>query len=393
MITLSFCTVAKPLVFSLLIILASFLPVFFLEDREARLFDPLAYSKTFAMAFSTLLTLFLLPIIVVWIFDREKSSPGMVYNRVRRTRVKYAVTVGIIAGLVLAAAVFRNVTAEFLPEFVVLSVVLIPILILRLLRRPTGEFQNYQDSRPVRIYRSMLSHVIRHRYVFTSVGMLVLIPAACLLSRFQKDFLPETDEGSILYMPTTLPGLPTREAGWVLQQMDKRLKAFPEVDRVFGKLGRADTSTDPAPVSMVETTVLLKPRSQWRPGMTKDKLVAEMDKAMNIIGYVNTWVQPIRARVMMQGTGIQTPVGIKVKGPDFSTIEEVSQQIEALLKAIPGTKSVIAERISAGYYVDVQNDLERMAEHGVRVDEAMDTVRYAIGGDNIVAVKHANNTR
>jgi Cu(I)/Ag(I) efflux system membrane protein CusA/SilA len=387
----SISNVAKPLVFSLLIILASFLPVFFLEDREARLFDPLAYSKTFAMAFSTLLTLFLLPIIVVWIFDREKSSPGMVYNRVRRTRVKYAVTVGIIAGLVLAAAVFRNVTAEFLPEFVVLSVVLIPILIFRIFRRPTGEFQNYQDSRPVRIYRSVLSHVIRHRYAFTSLGMLVLIPAAFLLSRFQKDFLPETDEGSILYMPTTLPGLPTREAGWVLQQMDKKLKEFPEVDRVFGKLGRADTSTDPAPVSMVETTVLLKPRSQWRPGVTKDKLVAEMDKAMNIIGYVNTWVQPIRARVMMQGTGIQTPVGIKVKGPDFSTIEEVSQQIEALLKAIPGTKSVIAERISAGYYVDVQNDLERMAEHGVRVDEAMDTVRYAIGGDNIVAVKQANN--
>jgi copper/silver efflux system protein len=387
----SISNVAKPLVFSLLIILASFLPVFFLEDREARLFDPLAYSKTFAMAFSTLLTLFLLPIIVVWIFDREKSSPGMVYNRVRRTRVKYAVTVGIIAGLVLAAAVFRNVTEEFLPEFVVLSVVLIPILIFRIFRRPTGEFQNYQDSRPVRIYRSVLSHVIRHRYAFTSLGMLVLIPAAFLLSRFQKDFLPETDEGSILYMPTTLPGLPTREAGWVLQQMDKKLKEFPEVDRVFGKLGRADTSTDPAPVSMVETTVLLKPRSQWRPGVTKDKLVAEMDKAMNIIGYVNTWVQPIRARVMMQGTGIQTPVGIKVKGPDFSTIEEVSQQIEALLKAIPGTKSVIAERISAGYYVDVQNDLERMAEHGVRVDEAMDTVRYAIGGDNIVAVKQANN--
>jgi Cu(I)/Ag(I) efflux system membrane protein CusA/SilA len=387
----SISNVAKPLVFSLLIILASFLPVFFLEEREARLFDPLAYSKTFAMAFSTLLTLFLLPIIVVWIFEREKSSPRMVYNRPRRTRVQYAVTVGIVGGLVLAAAMFRNFTQEFLPEFVVLSVVLIPIVIFRLFRRPTGEFQSYQDSRPVRIYRSVLSRVIRHRYAFTSLGMLVLIPAALLLSRFQKDFLPETDEGSILYMPTTLPGLPTREAGWVLQQMDKKLKEFPEVDRVFGKLGRADTSTDPAPVSMVETTVLLKPRSQWRPGVTKDKLVAEMDKAMNIIGYVNTWVQPIRARVMMQGTGIQTPVGIKVKGPDFSTIEEVSQQIETLLKAIPGTKSVIAERISAGYYVDVQNDLERMAEHGVRVDEAMDTVRYAIGGDNIVAVKQANN--
>ncbi len=119
-------------------------------------------------------------------------------------------------------------------------------------------------------------------------------------------------------MPTTLPGLPTREAGWVLQQMDKKLKAFPEVERVFGKLGRADTSTDPAPVTMIETTVLLKPESKWRKGMTKDKLVAEMDKALQIVGYVNTWVQPIRARVMMQSTGIQTPVGIKVKGPDVA---------------------------------------------------------------------------
>jgi Cu(I)/Ag(I) efflux system membrane protein CusA/SilA len=394
----SISNVAKPLVFSLLIILASFLPVFFLEEREARLFDPLAYSKTFAMAFSTLLTLFLLPIIVVWIFEREKSSVGTVGETStndrpggRRPPLQYLVAAGFIGVLVVTAAIFRNFAVEFLPELVVLTVVLVPILIFRILRRPTGEFQNYQDSRPVRIYRSMLRHVIRHRYAFTSVGMLVLIPAAFLLSRFQKDFLPETDEGSILYMPTTLPGLPTREAGWVLQQMDKKLTEFPEVDRVFGKLGRADTSTDPAPVSMVETTVLLKPRSQWRPGMTKDKLVAEMDKTMSIIGYVNTWVQPIRARVMMQGTGIQTPVGIKVKGPDFAMIEEVSQQIETLLRTVPGTKSVIAERISAGYYVDVQNDLERMAEHGVRVDEAMDTVRYAIGGDNIVAVKQADN--
>ena len=168
-------------------------------------------------------------------------------------------------------------------------------------------------------------------------------------------------KGSILYMPTTLPGLPTREAGWVLQQMDKKLKEIPEVASVFGKLGRADTSTDPAPVSMVETTILLKPQSEWRPGMTKGKLVAEMDSAMNILGYVNTWVQPIRARVMMQSTGIQTPVGIKVKGPDLETVEEISQKIEALLREFPGTKSVLAERISEGYYIDVRNDLQRMA--------------------------------
>src|SRR5437667_81165 len=323
----SIARVAKPLLFSLLIILASFLPVFFLEEREARLFDPLAFSKTFAMAFSTLLTLFLLPIVVMWIFKRE-----------------------------------------------------------------TATSRNFQESAAVQLYRSALQRVIRYRYAFTIAGLLTLIPAAVLLSGFQKDFMPETDEGSILYVPTILPGLPNREAGWVLQQMDKKLKALPELERVFGKIGRADTSTDPAPLTMVETTVLLQPKSKWRSGMTKEKLVAEMDKALQTVGYVNTWVQPIRARVMMQSTGIQTPVGIKVKGPDISTIEEISRQIEGLLRGLAGTKSVIAERISEGYYVDVQNDLERMAKHGVTVDEAMSTVRYAIGGDNIVRVKQPDDT-
>ncbi|MBZ5506614.1 MAG: CusA/CzcA family heavy metal efflux RND transporter [Acidobacteriia bacterium] len=323
----SIASVTKPLLFSLLIILVSFLPVFFLEQREARLFDPLAYSKTFAMAFSTLLTIFLLPSIVFWIFKRESVA-----------------------------------------------------------RR------NFQESRAARVYRSMLRKVIRYRYVFCSAGMLILIPAGMLLAKFPKDFMPEIDEGSILYMPTTLPGLPNREAGWILQQMDKKLKGLPEVERVFGKVGRADTSTDPAPLTMIETTVLLKPKSQWRKGMTKEKLVADMDAAVETIGYVNAWVQPIRARVMMQSTGIQTPVGIKVKGPEISIIEDISQQIEGLLRTLPGTKSVIAERISEGYYIDIRNDLERMAERGVTADEAMLTVRYAIGGDNILGMKQAGNT-
>src|SRR6185436_15922424 len=320
----SIASVAKPLLFSLLIILASFLPVFFLEEREARLFDPLAYSKTFAMAFSTLLTLMLLPLIVLWIFKREQIA-----------------------------------------------------------RR------NFQESVAVRAYRSALTTVIRYRYVFTIAGLLALIPGAVLLSRFPRDFLPNVDEGAVLYMPTTLPGLPNREAGWVVQQMDKKLKAFPEVESVFGKIGRADTSTDSAPLTMMETTVALKPKSQWRKGMTSDKLVAEMDRAAETIGYVNAWVQPIRGRVMMQSSGIQTPVGIKVKGPDLDRIEELSQAIERLLRGMPGTKSVIAERISEGYYIDVRNDLERMGQHAVTVDEAMSTVRYAIGGDNVAGVKEA----
>src|SRR5207244_468628 len=155
---------------------------------------------------------------------------------------------------------------------------------------------DFRESAAVRTYRSMLRRVIRYRYVFTAAGMLVLIPAAVLLTSFPKDFLPDVDEGTILYMPTTLPGLPNREAGWIVQQMDKKLKEFPEVERVFGKIGRADTSTDPAPLTMIETTVLLRPKSKWRTGMTKDKLVAEMDNALQTVGYVNTWVQPLRAR-------------------------------------------------------------------------------------------------
>jgi len=323
----SMAKVTKPLLFSLLIILVSFLPVFFFDVREARLFDPLAYSKTFAMAFSTLLTIFLLPVIVVWIFKHQTAGP-----------------------------------------------------------------RNFQESKPIRMYRSALQTVIRYRYAFTGAGLLVLIPAAFLLGGFQRDFMPETDEGSILYMPTTLPGLPNKEAGWIVQQMDRRLKQFPEVERVFGKIGRADTSTDPAPLTMIETTILLKPKSAWRSGMTKDRLVAEMDKSLQTIGYVNTWVQPIRARFMMQSTGIQTPVGVKVKGPELSVVEELSEQIEGLLRTLPGTKSVLAERISEGYYVDVRNDLERMAEHNVTVDEAMLTVRYAIGGDNVISVKQPDGT-
>src|SRR6266536_3693951 len=169
--------------------------------------------------------------------------------------------------------------------------------------------------------------------------------------------------------------------------MDKKLKALPEVERFFGKIGRADTSTDPAPLTMIETTVLLHPKSRWRKGMTREKLVSEMDKAVGTVGYVNAWVQPIRARVMMQTTGIQTPVGVKVTGPDVAVIEDLSRQIETLLRDVPGTKSVIAERISEGYYVDVRNDLERLAAHGVTVDEAMTTIRYGIGGDNIASVK------
>jgi Cu(I)/Ag(I) efflux system membrane protein CusA/SilA len=319
-------TMTRPLLFSMLIIVTSFLPIFFLGEREGRLFNPLAYSKTFAMAFSTLLTLFLLPVVIVWIFKRD----------------------------VKPAAVRESVF--------------------------------------VRLYRSVLVWTIGRRYVLVGASAGLLVVATVMMLRFQKDYMPEMDEGSILYMPTTLPGLPSREAGWIVQQMDRKLKSFPEVARVFGKLGRADTATDPAPVEMIETTVMLKPRSEWRRGMTKDALIDEMNKAMNIVGYSNSWTQPIGTRVMMQDTGIQTPVGLKVKGKDLAVVQQVAQEVEGLLRSVPGTASVIAERISQGYFVDARLDLERMAEHGVTVDEALATVRFAIGGDNVVGIRQADKT-
>ena len=387
----SIASVAKPLLFSLMIILASFLPVFFLEQREARLFNPLAYSKTFGMAFSTLLTLFLLPIIVVWVFKPETGPQrDSAFSQILRNR--YAVKIGGGIVLITTVLVLRRFASDFRTAMLQLTMFLLPVLIIWFFQRRTPASQNFRESAPVRMYRKALIKMIHHRYAFTGVGLAILISALFLVRSIGRDFMPDTDEGSILYMPSTLPGLPSREAGWILQQMDGKLKAFPEVERVFGKLGRADTSTDSAPVTMVETTILLKPKSQWRSGMTKETLVAEMDNSLQTLGYVNTWVQPIRARAMMQSTGIQTPVGIKVKGPDLSRVEEIGQQIEGLLRPFPGTKSVIAERISEGYYVDVQNDLERMAQHGVTVEEAMLTVRYAIGGDNVVGIRQPDNT-
>jgi len=318
----------RPLLFSLLIIVASFLPIFFLDEREGRLFDPLAYSKTFAMAFSTLLTLFLLPAIVIWIF--KDRAPAAAETR---------------------------------------------------------------EGMWVGLYRRALRAALVHRYPVTAAGVVVLAASVWMATGFEKDYMPEMEEGSLLYMPTTIPGLPAQEAGWILQQIDRKLSEFPEVQSAFGKLGRADTSTDPAPMTMIETTVLLKPQSEWRDGLTKDALVAEMDAALQIVGYVNTWTQPIAGRVMMQDTGIQTPVGIKVRGPDVEQIESLGSRIEALLRTFPGTQSVIAERIADGYYVDVRQDLERMAGHGVTVDETMLTIRHAVGGENVASVAQPDNSR
>jgi copper/silver efflux system protein len=391
----SIARVARPLLFSMLIIVASFLPVFFLEAREARLFDPLAYSKTFAVALSTLLTIVLLPIIMVAVFEREPMAKRLAARAgaPRRRWGRLGLTAGAVTAVVIGAlALGRVVDPDVRAEVFELAGFVVVIVLAWALMRQSSTPHTLRETRPVRVYAAILRATIRHRYAFTAGGVLVVVAAALMLRTFPRDFLPDVDEGSVLYMPTTLPGLPTREAGWIIQQMDAKLKSIPEVERVFAKLGRADTSTDPAPVSMIETTILLKPKAQWRPGMTKARLVGEMDKAMQIVGYVNSWVQPIRARVMMQTTGIQTPVGVKVKGPDVAEIERISQQVEQSLRGVPGTKYVLAERISEGYYTDVRYQLAKLAEHGVTADEAMLTVRYGIGGDNLLGIRQNDGT-
>ncbi len=313
----------KPLFFSLLIIMISFLPIFFLEAQEGRLFDPLVYSKTFAMTFSTLLTFIFLP--------------GLIF-------------------VLLGAKGYRGTKG------------LNDIL--------------------TRSYRSLLKIVLRYKYHVITINFIIFIVSIPLFWSIEKTFMPRFEEGSILYMPTTLPGMPAKEAGWVLQQMDKKLKAFPEVKRVFGKLGRADTSTDPAPFTMIETTILLKAKSKWRSGMTIKKLIKEMDHKMKIPGFVNAWTQPIKARIDMQTTGIQTPVGIKVIGENIEQIEILGRKVESLLKDLTGTRSIISERISEGYFIDVQFDTDKLAHLGIPSDEALLYVQFALGGDNVAWIRH-----
>ena len=236
--------------------------------------------------------------------------------------------------------------------------------------------------------------MIRYRYTFVGASAVLLVVAiAVMLSRFQKDYMPEMDEGSILYVPTTLPGLPSRaRPAGSSSRWTASWSWSPFVARVFGKFGRAETAADPGAGGGDRATVMLKPRSQWRPGMTKDALINEMNTAMTIIGCWNSWTQPISTRVMMQDTGIQTPVGLKVKGKDLAIVQQVAQNMKPLPPKVPGTASVIAERISQGYFVDARLDLERMAQHGVTVDEALLTVRFAIGGDNVVGVRQPDKT-
>ena len=311
--------VGPALFFSLLIITLSFIPVFTLEAQEGRLFSPLAFTKTYAMA----------------------AAAG-------------------------------------------LAVTLVPVLMGYLIRgRIPDERSNPLNRALIAIYRPMLSSVLRHPWATLLLAVIVLIATAWPVSRLGGEFMPPLDEGDLLYMPSALPNIATGKMAELLQQTDRLIKTVPEVLSVFGKAGRAETATDPAPLEMFETTIQFKPRDQWRPGMTPDKLVEELDRIVKVPGLSNIWVPPIRNRIDMLATGIKSPVGVKVAGMSTEQIDRVTADIERVVKTVPGVSSALAERLAGGRYIDVDIDRDAAARYGLNIADVQSIVSAAIGGDNV----------
>ena len=311
--------VGPSLFFSLMIVAFSFLPVFTLEAQEGRMFAPLAYTKTYAMVAASVLSITLVPVLIWW----------LVRGRIR------------------------------------------------------PESANPVNRAAMAAYRPFLELALSRPWAVTAVATLLVFATLWPASRLGTEFMPELDEGDLLYMPTTLPGLSPDAARALLQQTDKLIKTVPEVDRVFGKAGRAETATDPAPMEMFETVVKLKPRDQWRPGMTPERLREELDERVRLPGVSNAWVYPIKTRIDMQATGIRTPVGIKIMGPDLDAIEELGRRIERIVREVPGATSVYAERAATGRYVDVDIDRVAAARYGLNVKDVQDIVAGAVGGMNV----------
>ncbi|RJX30899.1 MAG: efflux RND transporter permease subunit [Oxalobacter sp.] len=311
--------VGPALFFSLLIITVSFLPVFALESQEGRLFSPLAYTKTFAMAGAALLSVTLVPVLMM-IFIRGKIMPEA-----------------------------KNPVNRFL----------------------------------IRVYRPIIVWVMRKRKLTIIAAVVVMVVSLIPASRLGSEFMPTLNEGTLLYMPASLPGMSITKAAELMQTQNKIIKSFPEVTSVYGKAGRANTATDPAPTEMFETVINLKPQSEWRPGMTMDKLIAEMDKALQFPGVSNAWTMPIKARIDMLSTGIRTPIGIKVFGKDLAEMERLAKEIEAVVKTVPGTTSAFAERITGGFYLNIEPDREQLARYGLTVGELQEVIGTALGGDMV----------
>jgi len=312
--------VGPALFFSLLIITISFLPVLVLQGQSGRLFKPLAYTKTFAMAASALLSITVIP----------------------------ALTVIFIKGKVIS------------------------------------ESKNPFSKLTIKIYRPVINFVLKKRIPVLLVALFLMVLTVWPLSKIGSEFMPPLYEGDLLYMPTTLPGISIAKAKELLQQTDKIIASFPEVERVFGKIGRAETATDPAPLTMIETTIMLKPENQWRPGLTPEMLVDSLDRAIQFPGLTNAWTMPIKTRIDMLATGIKTPVGIKVMGPDLDSLNAIAQRIEAVVRKLKGTRSVYAERVTGGNYLDIDIDRFKAAAYGLKVDDIQDVIKSAIGGMNIM---------
>ncbi|MDR0576768.1 MAG: CusA/CzcA family heavy metal efflux RND transporter [Candidatus Accumulibacter sp.] len=311
--------VGPALFFSLLIITVSFLPVFSLESQEGRMFSPLAWTKTFSMAGAALLSVTLVPVLMMF-FIRGKVMP---------------------------------------------------------------EAKNPVNRLLIRLYRPIIAGVLRRKKLTLALAALALAASFYPASKLGSEFMPALNEGTLLYMPASLPGMSMTKAAELLQTQDKIIKSFPEVESVFGKAGRANTATDPAPPEMFETVINLKPESEWRAGLTLDALIAELDQAMQFPGISNAWTMPIKARIDMLSTGIRTPVGIKVFGKDIEELERVAKEIEAVVKDVPGTSSAFAERITGGFYLDIEPNRGELARYGLSVNDLQDVIGSALGGEMV----------
>ena len=311
--------VGPSLFFSLLVITVSFLPIFTLENQEGRLFGPLAFTKTFSMAAAALLSVTLVPALMV-LFVRGRIVPE-----------------------------HRNPLNRFL----------------------------------IWVYRPVIKGVLRAKVLTIVLAVVVLGLTIWPARQLGSEFMPDLNEGTLMYMPTTLPGISVTQAGELLATQDRIIKSFPEVASVYGKAGRASTATDPAPTEMFETIITLKPKAEWRPGVTLASLKAEMDRALQFPGVSNAWTQPIRARIDMLSTGIRTPVGIKVYGTDLSKMEKVAREVEAVVRNVPGTSSAYAERVIGGYFLDITPDREALGRYGLMVGDVQDVIATALGGQSV----------
>ena len=314
--------VGPALFFSLLIITVSFLPIFTLQSQEGRLFGPLAFTKTFAMAAAAFLSITLVPALMV-VFVRGRIIP---------------------------------------------------------------EHKNPINRVLIWIYRPVIRAVLKAKTVTIILALVVLAVSAWPARQLGSEFMPTLNEGTLMYMPTTLPGISVTKAAELLQMQDRIIKSFPEVESVYGKSGRAATATDPAPSEMFETLINLKPKDEWRPGVTIDSLKAEMDAALQFPGVSNAWTMPIQARIDMLSTGIRTPVGVKVFGTDLAEMENIAKQVEAIVEKVPGTSSAYAERVTGGYFLDIVPDREALGRYGLSVADVQDVISTALGGETITTM-------